>query len=191
MKEPMGWKSLKAAEFTSWSGILRIIFNNFFVWSLMSTVVALSKKQDSYGHHLPFTPSICIFNVPHHFFLTVPDKGSPCRVITALPVLKAVAWVNMTHVRTCFDTWFLRLLWRLLQCFGRLLLLFIVLLALILSRSFSLTVSSTVSSSIFYTVSSTKGLSWCFNMLSGMSFSYSYPQALYTVTIKLQDSTNG
>lgn len=81
----------------------------------MSAVAALSREQDSYGHHLSFSPSICIFNILYNFFLTVPGKGSPCRIITALPMFKAVAWSDMVYVGTCFDTWYPCLLWRRLQ----------------------------------------------------------------------------
>lgn len=72
----------------------------------MSAVAALSKKQDSYLH-FPLPPNTCmfIFKILQHFFLIVPGKGSPCRIISALPGLKAAALSDVMHVGTCFDTW--------------------------------------------------------------------------------------
>lgn len=41
---------------------------------------------------------------PPSFLLTVSGKGSPCRIIAALPVSKTVAWGDMMHIGTCSDT---------------------------------------------------------------------------------------
>lgn len=85
----------------------------FLVWGplyktmwWMSAVAALSKKQDS-CLHFPFPPNRCIFifNILEHFFLIVPGKGSPRRIISALPGLKAAALSDVMHVGTCSDTW--------------------------------------------------------------------------------------